>query len=438
MILKRNNHYWLIMIKSLKIKKMKLKRKHIFITAILVFAVTGITIISIATTSAKVEKYFEVKKGKFEAVIECKGEINGLHAVEIRPPKVFSNSELRISSMKITDMVQDGKTVKKGDYIAQLDASQITPVMRNEQQTLERAMADLSNAKIDSAIQLSQKREEITNALLDLEYNKIDLEQSVYESEAYQRKAQMTYQKALNNIAKIERSYKMDKDKFVTYVKRYEQNVKRSSDKIEQYNLAMNSCRITAPSDGIVIFGTTILGEKLSRGQSVGAYEYYPPLATLPDMSEVISDIYVKEIDISKIEKGDSILATFDAIEGLKLKGHIKEISKMGEDHSDFDMRVFKVTVYLDENDPRLKPAMSANIDIILENAKDVISIPLNTIHSENNETFVYLKIGDDIVKKSIKTGIANEESILVEEGLSEGDIILIDGQESYPKLTEL
>lgn len=413
---------------------MKIKRKYIIISAILFLVITA-TAISVSTSSEKKEIYHEVKKGKFEAIIECKGEINGLKAVEIRLPEVFSNTELRIYQMKITDLIQDGKTVKKGDFIAQLDASQIMPYLQTEQQNLERAMSDLNNAKIDSAIQLSQKREEITNALLDLEYNKIDLEQSVFESEAYQRKAQMTYQKALNNIAKIERSYKMDLDKFATYVTRHEQNVKRSTDKIEQYNVALASCRITAPSDGIVIFGTTLLGEKLSRDQQVVAFDYYPPLATLPDMSEVISEIFVKEIDIAKIEKGDSVLATFDAIEGLALKGHIKEISKMGEDHKDFDMRVFKVTVYLDENDPRLKPAMSANIDIILEKATDVISIPLNTIYSENGETFVYLKNGNDIIKQPIKTGAVNEESILVEEGLSEGDVIVIDAENHFSEL---
>ncbi|MBN2634890.1 MAG: efflux RND transporter periplasmic adaptor subunit [Prolixibacteraceae bacterium] len=414
---------------------MKIKRKYIIISVVLFLVITA-TAISVSTSSEKKEIYHEVKKGKFEAIIECKGEINGLKALEIRLPEVFSNTELRIYQMKITDLIQDGKTVKKGDFIAQLDASQIMPYLQTEQQNLERAMSDLNNAKIDSAIQLSQKREEIKNALLDLEYNKIDLEQSVFESEAYQRKAQMTYQKALNNIAKIERAYKMDHDKFITYVNRHEQNVKRSTDKIEQYNVALASCRITAPSDGIVIFGTTLLGEKLSRDQTVVAFDYYPPLATLPDMSEVISEIFVKEIDIAKIEKGDSVLATFDAIEGLALKGHIKEISKMGEDHKDFDMRVFKVTVYLDENDPRLKPAMSANIDIILEEATDVISIPLNTIYSENGETFVYLKNGNDIIKQPIKTGAVNEESILVEEGLSEGDIIVIDAENHLPELT--
>ncbi len=416
---------------------MTIKRKHIIITAALLLVVITIVTVSSVITTEKTEKYFEVKKGKFEAVLTCKGEINGLHATEIRAPKVFQNYSLRLYQMKISDLTQDGKTVKKGDFIAQLDASSIMTNLRTEQQKLETAMSDMNNAKIDSAIKLSQKREEIKNALLDLEYNKIDLEQSVYESEAYQRKVQMTYQKTLNNITKLQRDYQMETNNIKMRVKRFEENVNSCNDRISQFKEAMASCRITAPTDGIVIFGTSWDGKKVAKDQYIITLDYYPPIATLPDMSEVISEIYVKEIDIAKVEKGDSVLVTFDAIDELALKGHIKEIAKMGEDHNGFDMRVFKVTIYLDENDPRLKPAMSSNNEIVLENDDNAISVPLNAVFMENNTKYVYLKKEGGIIKQPIKTGLENEEFVKVIEGLSEGDLILLDAPENNMELVE-
>ncbi len=404
----------------------------------MLFVIITVTAISIATTSEKTGKYYEVKKGNFEAVLDCKGEINGLHATEIRAPSVFQDRELRLYEMKVTDLIQDGKTVKKGDFIVQLDASQITAKMRDVRQKLETAMSDLNNAKIDSAITLSQKREAIKNALLDLEYNKIDLEQSIYESEAYQRKAKMTYQKTLNNIEKLKRDYQMELNNRKMRVKRYEQNVDASNKIIEKFNTALASCRITAPADGIVIFGSSWDGKKIAKDGYVITLEYYPPIGILPDMSEVISEVYVKEIDISKIEKGDSVRVSFDAIDGLKLKGHIKEIAKMGEDHKDFDMKVFKVVIYLDNNDPRLKPAMSSNNEIILENDDNVISIPLiGLFRDEDGTKYVYRKNGKDIVKQPVKTGFANEEYIRIENGLSEGDIILLYDPNNNQELAE-
>lgn len=378
-------------------------------------------------TSVKSAKIYDVKKGKFEAVLNCKGEINGKVATVIRAPKILGDRDLRLWEMKILDLTQDGKNVKKGEFIIQLDASMVTAGMREEQQELEREMADLNNAKIDSAVRLTQLREDIKNAMLDLEYNKIDLEQSVYESEAYQRKAQMAYQKAENNIEKKQRDYILEQNRLKTRVARSVDRVERSQKRIEKFQQAMAAARINAPEDGIVIFGKSWDGKKYSKDDNVSTYEFAPPIATLPDMSSVISEIYVKEIDIAKIKVGDSVRVTFDALAGVMIKGSIKTIARVGESHKDFDMKVFKVIIYLDNTHEGLKPSMTSNNDIILAKMENVISIPVNSVFKENGNKFVYLKTPEGSRKQHVKTSLENEEFVLVEEGLKEGDKVLLE-----------
>jgi RND family efflux transporter MFP subunit len=378
-------------------------------------------------STEKAEKYYEVKKGRFEAVLSCKGEINGLVATVIRAPKILGDRDLRLWQMKILDLTQDGKNVKKGEFIIQLDASQIMSGMREEQQEFEREMADLNNAKIDSAVTLTNMREEIKNALLDLEYNKIDLEQSIYESEAYQRKAQMSYQKAENLIEKKRRDYLLEQNKLKMRVRRSADEVEKSKEKIEKFQQALGAARITAPEDGIVIFGKSWDGKKYSKDDDVSTYEFAPPIATLPDMSQVVSEIYVKEIDIAKIKVGDSVRVSFDALQGTVIKGSIKTIARVGESHKDFDMKVFKVIIHLDHTNEGLKPAMSSNNDIVLANSDNVISVPLISVFKENGAKYVYLKTPDSIKKQEIKTGFENEQFVLVEEGLKEGDLVLLE-----------
>ena len=376
---------------------------------------------------AKTQKYYEVKKGKFEALLSCKGEINGLVATEINAPKILGDRDLQLWQMKIIDLAQDGKNVKKGDFIIQLDASRVMSGMREEQQSLEKEMADLNNAKIDSTVTLTNMREEIKNALLDLEYNKIDLEQSVFESEAYQRKAKMIYQKAENGIAKKRRDYLLEQNKLKTRVARSAMWVERRQARIEKFQQAMVAARITAPEDGIVIFGKSWDGKKYSKDDEVSTYEFAPPIATLPDMSKVISEIYVKEIDISKIKVGDSVRVTFDALADVMIKGTINSIARVGEDHKDFDMKAFKVVIHLDNTNEGLKPAMSSNNDIILAQSENAISVPLNSVFKENGIKYVFLKDKENIRKQEVKTGIENETSVLVEEGLKEGDLIVLE-----------
>jgi len=169
------------------------------------------------------------------------------------------------------------------------------------------------------------------------------------------------------------------------------------------------------------------MAKKYSKDDDVSTYEFAPPIASLPDMSKVISEIYVKEIDISKIKVGDSVLVSFDALEGTIIKGSIKTIARVGESHKDFDMKAFKVVIHLDNTNEGLKPAMSSNNDIILAKSENVISVPLNSVFKENGNKYVYLKTADSIRKQQIKTGFENETSILVEEGLNEGDLVVLE-----------
>lgn len=401
-------------------------RKYIFVFISVFTVIIGAAVVFTFLSTEKTEKYYEVKRGKFEAILTCKGEINGSKATEIKAPEVLGDRDLRLWSLKILDLVQDGKYVKKGEFIIRLDASTIMSGMREEQQNLERETADLNNAKIDSAVTLTQMREEIKNALLDLEYNKIDLEQSVYESGAYQRKAQMTYEKAEINIAKKRRDYLLEQNKLKMRVGRAKDHVERSDEKIKKFQQAMQAARITAPEDGIVIFGKSWDGKKYSKDDNVSTHMYAPPIASLPDMSDVISEFYVKEIDISKIEVGDSVNVSFDALEGTVIPGTIKTIARVGEDHKDFDMKVFKVIVHLSKSHEGLKPAMSSNNDIVLANKDSALFVPLNTIFTENGDEYVYLKTGDGPRKQEVQTGLENEEFVLIETGLNEGDLVIL------------
>jgi len=404
---------------------MAVKRKHIIITAA-VICVIAIAAFTGSLTTSKSEKIYVVEKGPFEATLTCKGEINGLVSTPIPMPKILGDRELRIWELKILDLAQDGKYVKKGDFIMQLDASQIMSGMRQERQNLETAEADLKNARIDSTVRLTALREDIKNAKLDLEYNKIDLEQSIYESAAYQRKAQMTYKKAENTIAKKKRDYQLEQNKLKMGVARTEERVKRSQEKIEKFQQAMQAARIFAPEDGIVIFGESWDGSKYSKDGDISTWSNGPPIATLPDMSEVISETYVKEIDISKIKVGDKVRVSFDALEGVIISGNINSIARVGEDHKDFDMKVFKVLIHLDDSNDGLKPAMSSNNEIILAQKEEALFVPLKAVISENGEDFVYLSKHGETEKTPVTTGFENEEFVLIESGLQEGDKVIL------------
>lgn len=369
-------------------------------------------------------KSYVVKRGQLDAVIESVGEVKGEKATEINIPEVVRDRDLRIWQLKIVDMVEEGKIVKKGDYIAQLDQTEISNRMRDRMQEKEKVDADLKNTRIDSTVNLTQKREEIANSLLDLEYNKIDLEQSKYESGAYQRKAQMAYQKAEIQLEKKRRDYLLEQNRLKMNVQRQERRVKWLDDIIAKYQQAMGSTRITTPQDGIVMLGTNWDGSKYSKDDEISTWR--PLIATLPDMSTVISETYIKEIDISKVSRGDSVSITIDAIPDKVYTGEVVFIASIGEEHQGFDMKVFKILVRFNDSDDALKPGMTCTNHIIFDHYTNMPLVPVDAVYSDDHQSVVYLKRGGQVTKQPVEVGVETQGMTVVLKGLEEGDRVML------------
>ncbi len=409
-------------------------KKYLIIALLIVVAIAAAVFFAFQIKPDSV-KTFKVKKGNLETVINCKGEVKGEKYTEINLPDEICDRELRVYQLKIVDLILEGKVVKKGDYIAKIDEGQLSTQMRNKLQDKERMDADLRNAMLDSTVNLSRKRESITNAKLDLEYLKIDLEQSKYESEAYQRKTQMRYQKAELEVEKIRRDYLLDRNKLKIQVGRYQERVAQLQKEIEKYQLAIAATTIRTPEDGIVMFAKDWSGKTYGKDSEVNIWR--PLIATLPDMSVVITEAYIKEIDIAKVHLNDSVRITIDALAGRVFSGKVVKIATIGEDHKDFDMKAFKVIIRYEKSDKDLKPGMTANNDIIVGNFKDKLLVSRQAIFSKNGKQIVYLKKGGDITEQEIELIAENDLFGAVENTLNEGDVLLLYQPDEFKIETE-
>ncbi|SHF06212.1 Multidrug efflux pump subunit AcrA (membrane-fusion protein) [Mariniphaga anaerophila] len=405
---------------------MKLKRKQYLI--IIAAAAVVVTALTFFLTSGEGGKQYTVKNGLFELVLEVKGEIQGKNAVVISLPDELKRRDLRIYQMKIKDMVEEGTSVKAGDWVATLDAAQITQEMQNNQQDLDKQRAELNDARIDSSIQLTKLREELGEFKYDLEYKELELEQSQYESPAYQRKKQMEYDQTVRQMKKKQRDYQLRQLDLKMKTKRIEDRFDFHSNRDSLLKAAMMAARVTAPKDGLVMYAKLWNGRKLRVGDDISIW--MPTIATLPDLSEPVSEAYIPEIDITKIALGDSVRITIDALPGDDFKGVVSNIANVGQELSGFDMKVFKVMIDLKVEGKKIKPAMTSNNKIVLARLTDVIKIPRSCLFTDNGSTYVFLNKSGKIWKKKVTPGLENEEEVVIETGLESGDKILMNPPE--------
>lgn len=396
------------------------KNKYFVIGIILVIAIP--VIYFLAGNELKHDDVYTVRSGSFELSINTKGEIQGKNAVVINMPDVLRRRELRIYQLQIKDLVAEGTEVKKGDWVATLDAATITQQIQQNSQELQQAKAEFNDAQIDSTIQLTKLREELEEFSYDLEFKKLELEQSKYESSAYQRKKQTEYNSTLRMMEQKKRDLTLRRLNLKTRIKRVEDRYERYVKKDQMLKEGMMACRVTAPKDGIVLYAKKWNGTKLRVGDNIDLWR--PAIATLPDMSVLVSETYVQEIDITKIALGDTAIIKIDALPDEEYRGTISKIANIGQELPNFDMKVFRVLIDLEEKDPKIKPAMTTDNQIIIQKLDNTLKIPREFLFADADTRFVLIKENGKLWKKKVVAGFDNDTEVTIISGLEEKDRI--------------
>lgn len=373
-------------------------------------------------------KIHTVKSGPFEVTLNIKGEVQGKNAVLISLPDELKNRDLRVYGLKLKDLVDEGTEVKQGEWIATLDGANITQQIQSNQQELTKYLAELNDAKIDSAINLTKLREELQEFSFDLDYKTLELEQAKYESPAYQRKKQVEYNNTIRQMEKKKRDYELQRMNLKSKTKRIEDRYLYYSRRDSLLKDGLKACRVTAPKSGMVMYAKLWGGRKLRVGDEISPW--MPTIATLPDMSILVSETYVQEIDITKIAEGDSVEIYIDALPDKNYSGLISKIANIGQELPGFDTKVFKVLIDMNERGEEIKPSMTTDNKIILESFENAITIPRTSLFSVDGETFVYTKADGKIVKKRVVAGMENDEAVIIESGLNEKDKVLTSAPE--------
>ena len=375
---------------------------------------------------------YKVKRENFEAIITCKGEIQSEKAVLITIPDIFGDRTLEIYDSQIKDLIPEGSIVKKGDYVALLDQGRIKELKESNMEALKKVIFNFNDARIDSAVDLVALRDGIDQFHFDVENKKVEMEQSVYESPAFQRKAEMAYGRVLRQMEEKKRAYQLTRKSLRIRITRTEDYMNKLTAKDNKYQIAFDAARINAPQDGMLIYGRTY-GRGGSRKLTINSWVSMqnPTIATLPDLSVLVSETYVEEIYISKLKVGDSVRVYIDALKNMQKIGVISTISNVGQEMTGFDSKVFKVSVRITSDKTKIKPAMTTNNEIIITKEQDVIVIPRSALIIEDGKQFVYVREFGKTTLREVTAGKQSEKQVVIKSGLKEGEKILLTKPES-------
>ncbi len=397
------------------------KKKNIIIAAL-----ASIILVIIILTSIKdviSEKPYTVKKMAFEEVISCKGEMKSQAYNKIKMPEVMMDPQLNIYHVKINDLVDEGTIVKKGDYVALLDQERIKSESTRSQEHLENYSNQLNIGKIDSTSTLTKLRNNIEEQKYDLEYKKIEIKQSIYESKSYQDKIKRQYDRAVRELEILHRNYQRELMQHQSHCAYLERRVKEYSERVEKLKEAKTASRVLAPNDGMIIYAQ-VHGRTREKGSSVSFWS--PDIAVLPDLSKLVSESYIEEIDIAKVKIGNDVRIVVDALPNRTFMGKVIKIANIGHKVKGLENKVFDISIKTIGSSKEITHGMNTSNEIITYFNPSAYVLPLGYIFTNDTSSYVYKKINGKIQASPISVFRSNDDEAMISEGISEGDQVYL------------
>jgi HlyD family secretion protein len=195
------------------------------------------------------------------------------------------------------------------------------------------------------------------------------------------------------------------------------QDIAAAQARVDAAQATLNLARAVSPFAGTVTESHTLPGDQVAAGDTA---------FRLDNLSSLLVDVQVSEVDINSIAMDQPVTLTFDAILGKEYHGEVVEVSQAGT--ADQGVVNFTVTVELTDADASVKPGMTAAVNIVVEEIPDVLLVQNRAVRLVDGKRVVYVLENGLPVKKDITLGSSSDTMSVVAGGdVKEGDAIILN-----------
>lgn len=393
-----------------------MKRNLLIIAGVVVVLLIGYFVVKGNEELGATDIMATVKRGAFRVEIETTGELEAKNSVKILGPQSLRN--FQIWQVTIQNIVDEGTVVKKGDWIATLDRSEFQKKFVDKQIELEKANSKFVQTQLDTTLTMRQSRDELINLKYTVEEKQIILDQSKFEPPATIKQETINLDKAQRAYDQAVENYKIKKNQNIEKMREVGAELRKVEADFANMNKVLESFNVKAPEDGMVIYEKGWDGKPIKAGSQIQMWD--PTVATLPDLTKMVSKTFVNEVDVRKVKDGQRVDVGLDAYPDKKLTGTVVQVANVGEQRPNSDAKVFEVRVEIDGTDATLRPSMTTSNKIVASVKDSTLFVPLECLHVQADTiTYVYKKDGLKAVKQEVTVGDTNANDAIILLGLS-------------------
>ena len=203
-------------------------------------------------------------------------------------------------------------------------------------------------------------------------------------------------------------------------------------ERLEKLRKQLEACTIRAPVPGQVVYSSSMMNqwERRNNPIEIGAeIRERQKIISIPDASEMKVEIKVHETWVDKVQPGQQARITIVAFPDKTFTGKVLKKAPLAdpEEWLNPDLKVYSTDVSIDGTHEFLKTGMTAKVEIIIEELKNVISIPIQTVVNRHGKKVCYVVASKGPKQCEVETGLFNDNFVEIKSGLAEEEKVLLN-----------
>jgi HlyD family secretion protein len=405
-----------------KIKDLWVKRRTIIVVIGLAAASAAVFGVAHYSSKAPVVPTFQVKRVEFLDALQFRGQLKAMKSVTLTAP---SNA----GDLQILKIVPDGSQVKKGDIVVEFDPSKTQQDLAQDQSVLKSSQAEIDQARAEGHLTEETDTTALMKAKYDVDVAKLDASKAEVVSRIEGAEANLKVADAEQSRHQAEEQLKSDSSIDQSTVEGKKLASRKADFDTQRAQNALASMTLKAPADGTV--SLLSIWHNGGEGPFKAGERAWPgmPIAELPDAASLRIAARVDETERGRLALLQPVTLQLDAIADRQFTGRVERIGTIAT--SDFSAgwpipRNFDLEIAINEADPRLKPGMTVQINVIVDRVPDAITIPAQASFVKSGQTVAYVWNGSAFQERAIQIERRSRDRILVSNGLKPGDLVAL------------
>lgn len=359
-----------------------------------------------------------VQRGPIRSLISTNGKVEPVQNFEAHSPIATTVKRL---------YVKEGDHVHKGQLLLQLDDEDIRSQAAKAQAQIKTAQANLAAAKnsgtqeevITLGTQLIKARSARDSAQRNLDALK-RLQQQGASTAGEVRQAELTLESAAADVSLLERK---QKDRYsAPELASTEAQAVEAETVYQSAEDALSKSTVRAPFDGVVYSLPVKSGAFVQTGEL---------LLQQADLSHVLVRAFVDEPDIGRLQTGERVEITWDAVPGRTWIGNVSTVPSTVKLRG--NRNVGETTCLIDNHDLRLLPNINVGVTIVVAEHNNVLTLQRDALHIDDNKPYVFRILNNHLKRQTIEFSLQNLTRVEITSGLSEGDEVAMPAEEMKP-----